>query len=196
MDGFINLKSLTLDELSGVVNLYPWFGNARRELCARMAKLGGDISMSMLSEAALYVSSRKALREIIRTCRATDCSDKDAQTLLKSYIEQKRSKEDEEIKERKILVVGGDYFSQSQYDKIRKSEDGVFSGFDHEVQKSRKGDSGSDDSLAFYTETLAQIYAEQGYFDQAKKIYSKLILAYPEKNAYFAALIQKLEQNS
>jgi tetratricopeptide (TPR) repeat protein len=45
-----------------------------------------------------------------------------------------------------------------------------------------------------YTETLAQIYAEQGYYEQAKHIYSKLILAYPEKNAYFAALIQKIDE--
>ena len=34
----------------------------------------------------------------------------------------------------------------------------------------------------------------KGYFDQAKEIYSKLILAYPEKNAYFAALIHKIEE--
>ncbi|MBR4817267.1 MAG: tetratricopeptide repeat protein, partial [Bacteroidales bacterium] len=44
----------------------------------------------------------------------------------------------------------------------------------------------------FCTETLAQIYIDQGYYEQAKFIYSKLLLRYPEKNAYFAALIQKL----
>ena len=49
-----------------------------------------------------------------------------------------------------------------------------------------------DESL--YTETLAAIYAEQGYYEQAKRIYSKLLLVYPEKNAYFAALIEKLNQ--
>ena len=48
-------------------------------------------------------------------------------------------------------------------------------------------------SLEFVTETLAQIYASQGYFSQAKEIYEKLILAYPEKSAYFAALIEKLK---
>ena len=36
-----NLQSLTMDELTGVINLYPWFGGARKELCARMAKVGG-----------------------------------------------------------------------------------------------------------------------------------------------------------
>ena len=41
---------------------------------------------------------------------------------------------------------------------------------------------------------LAQIYAEQGYYDQAKRIYSRLLLKNPEKNAYFAALIEKFGQ--
>jgi hypothetical protein len=52
----------------------------------------------------------------------------------------------------------------------------------------------TDREISFYTETLAQIYAEQGYYDQSKEIYSKLILAYPEKSAYFAALIQELDK--
>ena len=51
-----------------------------------------------------------------------------------------------------------------------------------------------EEEFDLYTETLAQIYAEQGYYEQAKNIYSKLILAYPEKSAYFASLIQKIEE--
>ena len=45
----------------------------------------------------------------------------------------------------------------------------------------------------FCTETLAEIYAEQGYPEEARRIYSKLILFYPEKSAYFASLIEKLK---
>ena len=43
MDGSkMSLRSLTMDQLTGVINLYPWFGAARKELCARMAKVGGS----------------------------------------------------------------------------------------------------------------------------------------------------------
>lgn len=38
------------------------------------------------------------------------------------------------------------------------------------------------------------IYLDQGYYDQAKAIYSKLILAIPEKSAYFASLIEKIDK--
>ena len=36
----IDIHSLTLDELSGVVNLYPWYAAARLELCRRMFSMG------------------------------------------------------------------------------------------------------------------------------------------------------------
>jgi len=49
-----------------------------------------------------------------------------------------------------------------------------------------------DEDLA--TETLARIYLEQGYLRKALSVFRILILKYPEKSSYFAAQIQKLEQ--
>ena len=42
------------------------------------------------------------------------------------------------------------------------------------------------------SETLAQIYADQGNKKRAIKIYETLSLKFPEKKSYFAALIKKL----
>lgn len=47
-----------------------------------------------------------------------------------------------------------------------------------------------DESLA--SEELARIYHSQGLYREAKEIYSKLILVYSEKIAYFASQIEKL----
>ena len=43
MVGYIDIKTLTFDELVGIVNLYPWFGGARKELCVRMASMGAGV---------------------------------------------------------------------------------------------------------------------------------------------------------
>ncbi len=197
MENHIDLKKLNLDELVGVVNLYPWFGVARAELCARMSRMGEGWGETQFMDAAMYVASREKLASIRRRAMQEDWKDADVESLLKSYIEDKPEPEDAAsgVAERKVYVVGGDYFSQEAYDRVRRSDDNVFSRYAAKA-KSEKPSEYQEKPATFdlYTETLAQIYAEQGYFEQAKEIYSKLILAYPEKNAYFAALIQKIEE--
>ncbi len=89
----------------------------------------------------------------------------------------------------------GDYFSREQYEQVkRRAKEAA------EKEAVHPSDMGSfnldrDVSLdGFCTEALAEIYAEQGYFERAKDIYAKLILAEPEKNTYFASLIEKLNE--
>jgi tetratricopeptide (TPR) repeat protein len=48
----------------------------------------------------------------------------------------------------------------------------------------------SDDLV---TETLAMIYARQGYYRKAIQIFEKLSLKYPEKSTYFAGHIEKIK---
>lgn len=43
------------------------------------------------------------------------------------------------------------------------------------------------------SETLARIYADQGNLMKARKAYEQLRLLHPEKNAYFAALVLKID---
>ncbi len=182
--GYIDIKKLTLDELLGVVNLYPWFGGARMELCERMSKMGGDIGAAQYAEASMYVASRSKISGMIRSSVTNDWTDADAERLVKLMPSDQR----------RVHVVGGDYFSQDDYDKVRRSDDGVFSKYAAKARQEKSYEDIKDIEFDLYTETLAQIYLEQGYPQQAKNIYSKLILANPEKNAYFAALIQKIEE--
>ena len=126
---FIELGTLTMDELAGVVHLYPWFASARKELCRRMSRLGGD------------------------------------------------------------------YFSHAQYKDVGRADDNIFTRFAVKVKSDAAKDerTGNDIADRYATETLAEIFAEQGCVEEARRIYSRLILENPEKSAYFAALIDKLD---
>ena len=186
----IDLHALTLDELTGVVNLYPWYAAGRMELCRRMFALGENAwSPEEFAAQALYVADRSKFSDLVRGARKVSCEDREAETLLASIMDAP--------KEHTVRVVGGDYFSQAQYDRVKESGEGVFARF---VPKPERGEPSApeDDATTeiadrFATETLAAIFVEQGRYGEARRIYSRLLLDIPEKSAYFATLIQKLD---
>ena len=192
---YIDIHTLTLDELAGVVNLYPWYGAARVELCRRMARMGEDWGEEQYAAEALYVPDRSKLAVLVRKARTVDCSDKDLTTLLSSYLEPS-AQDVPEGPMREVRVVGGDYFSQAQYDKVRQSGDSIFSRFaGKSPQSTPQADmSGIEMANRFATETLGRIFEEQGRTEEARRIYSRLILEIPEKSAYFASLIENLDK--
>ena len=196
--GYIDLKKLNLDELVGVVNLYPWFGGARVELSERMSRMGGDAwGVAQYADAAMYIGAREKLASLVRSSVSNNWNDTDVEQILKSYITESQPAAEAQTavpEQRRVHVVGGDFFSQADYDQVRRTDDNVFSRYAAKAKEGKVYEEEQPGEFDLYTETLAQIYAEQGYYEQAKGIYSKLILAYPEKSAYFAALIQKLNE--
>lgn len=51
------------------------------------------------------------------------------------------------------------------------------------------------EDFTFVSETLANIYVQQGKLDLARKAYEALSLKYPEKSSYFAARLKELDDN-
>ena len=193
MVGRIDIHRLNLDELTGVVNIYPWYAAARMELCTRLKDMD-MLSDAQVAQAALYMGSRRKLFELVRS----------RERLIDEHVPGVASRTEEpaseqgtrtEAPQRQIFVVGGDYFSQNQYNGVRRSDDNIFSSFATRARSEGYVDQSDSDMGEFCTETLAQVYLEQGYPAEAKKIYSKLILRYPEKSVYFASLIEKIEKN-
>jgi hypothetical protein len=77
---------------------------------------------------------------------------------------------------------------------VGRTDDNIFTRFAVKIKSDGVKDdkTGSDIADRYATETLAEIFAEQGCVEEARRIYSRLILENPEKSAYFAALIDKL----
>ena len=193
--GYIDLGSLMMDELAGVVHLYPWFASARKELCSRMSRLGGDDwGLGQYAEEALYIADRRKVAALVRSSRKADYADKDVARILRSYIAPDPEPEASDEPGREVHVVGGDYFSQAQYNGVKQSGDNIFTRFavKPRFEGGKDERTGSDIADRYATETLAQIFAEQGCVEEARRIYSRLLLENPEKSAYFAALIDKL----
>ena len=187
----IDIHKLTLEELSGVVGLYPWYAGARMELCRRMSEMGA-LSEVQIAETALHLERRRTLAALRQEDRSTDCSDKDARRIMASFMPEAEP----EQAERRVYAVGGDFFSQDQYAGASREGDGIFSHFGAKAREEGwlpEPEVGGD-ATDFCTETLAAIYLEQGYPKEAVDIYSRLSLRYPEKSVYFAALIDEINK--
>ena len=254
-----DLGTLSLGDLMEVIKEYPWFGAARKELCARMSGIGGnDWGTVQYADAAMYIPSRELIAEMVLAAPADGSAVRDAAAVIKEYIapsapagsamaagtrtaapaaasagpagvdpvrtaaaasagtrtaasaaasagtraadpaaasagEVGASAASGQMYRRTVVPVGGDFFSKEEYASVTRESDKVFSRFKAARSEADEEGKWKDPELGFCTETLGRIYAEQGYFDEAKKIYSRLMLRYPEKSAYFASLIRKLD---
>ncbi len=109
----------------------------------------------------------------------------------------------------RIVLVGGDYFSRKELEELELDKNKPVDSFIVEKPSLLKssilnresqpiGLSEIDtaelfDDSEFYTETLANIYMEQGFHKRALDVYAKLILLYPEKSSYFATLVKEIK---
>lgn len=194
---FTHIKDFTPEQLEAVVEEYPWFSYARELMLVKLADIGDEVFETQLRNSAIFLHSREHLYLVIE--------------------ERKRRKKEEEKKEiagnREVakipavryVVAGGDYFSSADFEELEKDEKPVGEEkAGNEVnagsikaessESSEAGESSVDfDNPEFCTETLGEIYAQQGYYEQAIEIFSRLSLLYPQKSAYFAALIREMK---
>lgn len=175
---YIEIEQLDLIELQELVSENPWYSYARHILLIKMHQMSNEIFRDQLSKSAVFLSSRSALFKKIHN----------PHPIKKEKIA--------DIKPKKVYVVGGDFFSREEMSEIPKEENmeiklKTSQHYREEEIPIKKVDY---EDLTFYTETLGHIYAQQGYYDKAIEVFSKIILLYPQKSAYFASLIKQIEK--
>ncbi|MFA6335667.1 MAG: hypothetical protein WCX48_09005 [Bacteroidales bacterium] len=215
------MNNFDIPTLEQAVDRYPWFSLARMELFKKVCELGEEQKLACLSKVAAYLYSRERLYEISQVVQNKELPVTGSSVPDNASDTKETSRPSEEIafeietdplniiKSPKIVLAGGDYFNRTDFEKLEldttkpldkfivekptllrsnpalvKNE--TDSPLETEVEESFE-DSG------FYTETLAKIYTEQGFYKRALEVYAKLILLFPEKSSYFATLVQDLK---
>lgn len=116
-------------------------------------------------------------------------------TSLRDLLDEKRklmALQDETPVEQSTRPLPKDKYLEEFLENEFKAEHGKSRFFDP-VDSARKS---LIDQEEIVSETLAEVYIHQGNSAKAIKIYQQLMLKYPEKSSYFAALIKKLNDKS
>lgn len=223
-----DLKDCSIAELEKILESYPWYSIARKELFLKMSAMGEEYRKDALRRTLLFLypdysifregyvlsssaaagdcrSSEDCVYELDLTdARDTDAEDGSEGRDVEQYEAQAGLEIVKESPKPLIYVAGGDYFLPEELKNVQGSDlSSLSEGRDMGTCDSAAvsfSETGNEDGTeftdaAFYTETLARIYAEQELYDRANEVYEKLILLYPEKSAYFAALIKDIKKH-
>ena len=202
----INIKELPVADLEKLVTEYPWFGYARRVLLMKMAEGGKEHLEVYLKKCSAFVPSRRELySKGMENVHQESFPVIDFEEINRD-IDDIRAlnvpKVEKEENAPKYIILGGDYFTKEDFVGLEEMPSFKVGALGSPIESQSVGSEGVvvdedlDDSDIFYTETLARIYAEQGYYEEVMKVYSKLILLYPEKSAYFATLVNSVKSKN
>lgn len=164
-----NIDNLSANQLELVIERYPWFSYARGVLLGKLASADLTEAENELRKCSAFIQDRKKLHK--------EFSESVTRTISTGELET----------DVRYIATSSEYFTAQE---VTGASDMLSScllrGRPCETSEKQPEE-------VFVTETLAKIYEDQEYYDQALDIYSKLILLYPKKSAYFADCVEKLQ---
>ena len=190
----VDIQTLSSADLEQTLENYPWFTAARAEYVLRQGGTTMDREpiMAYARRFAVFFLSRGEFRNILEKRIAGEPESPAVQVNEESPTKPKKNDS--------YYVVGGDYFTKEDFQELERNglavESPVLNTAALESDEPSPAPKVVPDQAVLdeiLTETLAEVFADQMFYQRAIDIYKKLILLYPEKSVYFASLIEKLE---
>ena len=184
-----SLKDYTIPEIEKLLEASPWFAIARKELFLKMSAMGEEYRRDALHRTVLYLYPEYSVfREGYVLSSAALVEEREKRASEQVYeldftpIDEPRTSAPQSAageSRREIYVVGGDYFLPEELKNVQNQ--------DITTLQSKPEPIMTGDSSEFTDEAY--------YYDRANEVYEKLILLYPEKSAYFAALKNDIKKH-
>ncbi len=210
----------TLYDLRSLIALYPYFQTARLLMLQNLYILHDPSFDEELRKAAIYITDRKMIFRLIEAAHykiksaTTDNSQaKNAPgadrtiSLIDNFLDTIPATDEEEPKKKKRKPTAADaaidYVSflldteSEDEDDFINNDKGKIELKDEPEYVPESNDTKDSENMvdgSYCTETLARIYIQQGRFEKALEIITRLNLIFPKKNAYFADQIRFLEK--
>ncbi|MBR5736127.1 MAG: hypothetical protein IKX60_05000 [Bacteroidales bacterium] len=220
-----DIKTLDIHALEETIDRYPWFAAARAEYFSRMVAMDREYIRPAARKTGLYVPDRCLLYDTVILGHTREQKPLRKRTGLRADVRPEEDHRDDAPLEQPVVqpeikpaekpaetprrrVPGGDYFSRQDFEELAESGQSYTDlRFTPKSNLSSSLDRAAGilsseirpqvpDTDEVCTETLAGIYYSQGFYRRAIDIYKKLILFYPEKNTYFAALIERCKEKT
>lgn len=166
-----------------MVNRFPYCSTLRFLLAKYFKKNDLENMDQFIQNTALYMYDRRQFYYKLHNIKVDDNFQNHTSLYSIEVIENQINKNNEGMR-----TITDNLINKELKIRLNLAKDDVI--LDDEILSNDKNED------EFISETLAELYSRQGNYNKTISIYEKLSLKNPEKNIYFASLIEKIKKES